>query len=60
MQVAAIGLWAAACLKVVGATDGCATGAVGACLSASEVAGVVTGCLATSSLECMSGLTASG
>ena len=39
---AALGLWAAACLGVVGATDGCAVGAVGICCTASEV-GVVTG-----------------
>ena len=30
-QVAAVGLWAATCLGVVGATDGCTVGAVGAC-----------------------------
>ena len=50
MRVAAVGLWAAACLGVAGATDGCTAGAVGACCSctASEVDGVVTGCPATS------------
>ena len=58
--MAAVGLWAAACLAVVGATDGCAVGAVGAHLTASEVDGVVTGCPATSTLECMSGLITSG
>ena len=60
--VAAAGLWAAACLGVAGATDGCTAGAVGACCSctASEVDGVVTGCPATSTLGYMSGLTASG
>ena len=60
--VAAVGLWAAACLGVAGATDGCTVGAVGACCSctASEVDGVVTGYPATSTLGCMSGLTASG
>ena len=58
----AVGLRAAACLGVTGATDGCTAGAVGACCSctASEVDGVVTGCPATSTLGCMSGLTASG
>ena len=52
--VAAVGLWAAACLGVAGA--------VGACCSCtvSEVDGVVTGCPATSTLVCVSGLTASG
>ena len=60
--VAAVGLWAAACLGVAGATDGCTAGAVGACCSctASEVDGVVTGCPATSTLGCVSGLIASG
>ena len=42
--VAAVGLWAAACLGVAGATGGCTVGAVGACCTASEVDGVVTGC----------------
>ena len=62
MWVAAVGLWAAACLGVAGATDGCTEGAVGACCSctASEVDGVVIGCPATSTLGCVSGLTASG
>ena len=62
MQAAAVGLWAAACLGVVGARGGCTAGAVVACCSctASEVDGVVTGCPATSTLVCMSGLTASG
>ena len=60
VQVASVGLWAAACLGVVGATDGCAVGAVGAHYTVSEVDGVVTGCPATSTLVCMSGLTASG
>ena len=60
VPVAAVGLQAAACLGVVGATDGCTAGAVGACCTASEVYGVVTGCPATSTLGCMSGLTASG
>ena len=62
VRVAAVGLWAAACLGVAGATDGCTVGAVGACCSctASEVDGVVTGCPATSTLGCVSGLTASG
>ena len=62
VRVAAVGLQAAACLGVVGATDGCTMGAVGACCSctASEVDGVVIGCPATSTLGCMSGLTASG
>ena len=60
--VAAVGLWPAACLGVAGATDDCTVGAVGACCSctASEVDGVVTGCPATSTLVCVSGLTASG
>ena len=44
MQDAALGLWAAACLGVVGATDGCTVGAVGICCTASEVDGVVTSC----------------
>ena len=62
MWVAAVGLWAAACLGVVGATDGCTAGAVRACCSCtvSEVDGVVTGCPAASTLGCVSGLTASG
>ena len=62
VRVAAVGLRAAACLGVAGATDGCTAGAVGACCSctASEVDGVVTGCQATSTLGCVSGLTASG
>ena len=61
VQVAAVGLRAAACLGVAGATDGCTVGAVGACCSCTaEVDGVVTGCPATSTLGCMSGLTASG
>ena len=62
LQVSSAGLLAAACLGVVGATDGCTAGAVGACCSrtASEVDGVVMGCPATSTLGCMSGLTASG
>ena len=42
--VTALGLWAAACLGVVGATDGCT------CCTASEVDGVVMGCPATSTL----------
>ena len=50
--VAALGLWSAACLGIVGA--------VGACCTASEVDGVVTGCPVTSTLGCMSDLTASG
>ena len=60
--VAAVGLWAATCLGVVGATDGCTVGAVGTCCSctASEVDGVVMSCPATSTLGCMSGLTAPG
>ena len=60
--VAAIGLPASACLGVAGATNGCTVGAVGNCCSctASEVDGVVTGCPATSTLVCVSGLTASG
>ena len=62
VQVAAVGLQAAACLCVVGATGGCTVGAVGACCSctASEVDGVVIGCPATSTLGCVSCLTASG
>ena len=62
VRVAAVGLRAAACLGVAGATDGCTAGAVGACCSctASEVDGVVIGCPATSTLGCVSGLTASG
>ena len=62
MWVAAVGLWAVACLGVVGATDGHTVGAVGVCCSciAFEVDGVVTSCPATSTLGCMSGLTASG
>ena len=31
--VAAVGLWAAACVGVAGATDGCAVGAVGALIN---------------------------
>ena len=60
--VAAVGLQAAACLGVAGATGGCTAEAVGACCSctASEVDGVVIGCPATSILGCVSGLTASG
>ena len=62
VRVAAVGLRAAACLGVAGATDGCPAGAVGACCTytASGVGGVVTGCPATSTLGCVSGLTASG
>ena len=62
VRVAAVGLRAAACLGVAGATGGCTVGAVGACCSctASEVDGVVTGCPATSTLGGVSGLTASG
>ena len=60
MLVAAVGLWAAACLGVAGATDGCTVGVVGACCTASEFDGVVAGCPATSILGCMSELTASG
>ena len=62
VQVAAVGLRAAACLGVVGITERCTAGAVGACCSctASEVDGVVIGCPATSTLGCVSGLTASG
>ena len=61
VRVAAVGLRAAACLGVVGATDGCTAEAVGVCCSctASED-GVVIGCPATSTLGCVSGLTASG
>ena len=55
MWVAALGLQATACLDVVGAVGGCTVGAVGA-----EVDEVVTGCPATSTLVCLSGLTASG
>ena len=44
MQVAALGLWATACLGVVGATDGCTARAVAASCTASEVDGVVIGC----------------
>ena len=60
VRVAAVGLRAAACLGVAGATDGCTVGAVGACCSctASEVDGVVMGCPATSTLKCVLGLTA--
>ena len=47
---AAVGLQAAACLGVMGATDGCTVGAVGPCCTASEIDGVVTGCPATSTL----------
>ena len=45
VRVAAVGLRAAACLAVAGATGGCTAGAVGACCSctASEVDGVVIG-----------------
>ena len=62
VRVAAVGLWAAACLGVAGATGGCTAEAVGTCCSctASEVDGVVIGCPATSTLGCVSGLTASG
>ena len=62
VRVAAVGLRAAVYLGVVGATGGCTEGVVGACCSctASEVDGVVTGCPATSTLGCVSGLTASG
>ena len=60
--IAAVGLRATACLGVVGATDAHTVGAVGTCCSctASEVDGVVTGCPPTSTLGCVSGLTASG
>ena len=37
VRVAAVRLQAAGCLGVVGATDGCTAGAVGACCAASEV-----------------------
>ena len=62
VRVTAVGLRAAACLGVVGATGGCTAGAVGACCSctASEVDGVVIFCPATLTLWCVSGLTASG
>ena len=62
VRVATVRLRAAACLGVAGATGGCTAEAVGACCSctASEVDGVVIGCPATSTLGCMSGLTASG
>ena len=60
IQVAAVWLWDAVCLGVVGATHGCAMGTMGTCWSATEVDGVVMDCPATSTLECMSGLTASG
>ena len=62
VRVAAVGLWAAACLGVAEATDGCTAGAVGACCgcTASEVDQVVMGCPATTTLVCVSGLTASG
>ena len=60
MWVAAVGLQAAAYLDVVGVTDGCTVGAAGACCTASEFEGKVTGCPATSTLVCMSGLTISG
>ena len=53
MWVAAVGLQATACLDVVGATDGCTVGAVGACCTASEFEGKVTGGPATSTLVCM-------
>ena len=63
---AAVGLQAAACMVVAGATDGCAVGAVGAFTAAVGTAdlaaadGVLAGCSATSTLGCVSGLTASG
>ena len=63
---AAVGLRAAACMVVAGATDGCAVGAVGAFTAAVGTAdlaaadGVLAGCSATSTLGCVSGLTASG
>ena len=60
MWVAAVGLRAAACLGVAGATGGCTAGAVGAYCTAAVVDGVVTGCPATSTLVCVSGLTAFG
>ena len=50
----------ACCLGVVRATGGCTVGAMGGCCTASEVDRVVMGCSATSTLGCMSGLTASG
>ena len=56
--VAAVGFWAAAYLDV--ATGGYTMVAVGACCTASEVDRVVTDCLATSTLGCVSGWTASG
>ena len=59
--VTAVGLQAEACLDVVGATDGCAVGAVGALISEQVgVDRVATGCRATSTLVFMSDLTASG
>ena len=60
--VAAVGLRAAACLGVAGATGGCTAEALGVCYSctASEIDGVVIGCPATSTLGWVSGLTASG
>ena len=60
MWVAALGLQAAACLGVARATDGCTVRAVGVCCTAAGVDGVVMGCPATSTLVCVSGLTASG
>ena len=54
VQVAALGLWATACLGVAGVTVGCTMGAVGASCMASGIDGVVTGCPATSTLRCMS------
>ena len=60
MQIAAVGLQAAACLGIAGERDCCTVGAVGAYCTAAEVDGVVTSCPATSTLMCVSGLTASG
>ena len=59
VQAAAVGLRAAACMGVAGATDGCAVEAVGA-FTAAAGDGVLTGCAVTSTLGCVSGLTASG
>ena len=67
VQAAAVGLQAAAWRGVVGTTDGYAVGAMGTftaavgtvCLAAAAN-GVLVGCSVTSTLGCMSGLTASG
>ena len=65
MQAAVVGLKAAACFSVAGATDGCAVGAVGTLIAAVGTAwlatatdGVLICCSVTSTLASVSGLIA--